>query len=177
LEVTFFDPILERPFVYEADAVILSTGAVPADIRDLEEMLPIQRDAHGYLVESHPKLRPVDGMAEGTYICGLAHSPRLFHETMAQALAAAGRAGAFLANTAQLESPIVSHVDQDRCVGCLVCVRSCPYGIPHINEEHRSEIQEALCLGCGVCAAACPAQAIDLAHYEDGQLLAEIEAC
>jgi heterodisulfide reductase subunit A-like polyferredoxin len=177
LEVSFVDPILQRPFLYQPDAVILSTGAVPADIQDLATMLPVQRDASGFLVEAHPKLRPVDGVAEGIYLCGLAHSPKLLNETIAQALAAAGRAGAFLANAAQIESPIVSHVDPERCVGCLACVRSCPYGIPHMNEEHRSEIQEALCLGCGVCAAACPAQAIDLAHYEDGQLMAEIEAC
>ena len=88
LEVNFVDPVLQRPFIYQTDAVILSTGAVPADIQDLEALLPVQRDEYGFLVESHPKLRPVDGAAEGIYLCGLAHSPKPMNETIAQALAA-----------------------------------------------------------------------------------------
>ncbi len=36
-------------------------------------------------------------------------------------------------------------------------------------------VNDALCKGCGTCVAACPAQAITGAHYDNHQILAEIE--
>ena len=66
--------------------------------------------------------------------------------------------------------------DPEKCAACLICVRSCPYGVPKINEEGVSEIDEALCHGCGVCAAECPAKAIKLNWYEDDQILCKVGA-
>ena len=60
-------------------------------------------------------------------------------------------------------------MDPARCAACLVCVRSCPYGVPAINEENVSEINEAICQGCGICASECPAHAIQLGHFESPQ--------
>ena len=62
------------------------------------------------------------------------------------------------------------------CAACLVCVLSCPYGVPRINEENVSEINEALCQGCGVCVSECPAKAIHLAHFDDDQIALEVHA-
>jgi heterodisulfide reductase subunit A-like polyferredoxin len=53
---------------------------------------------------------------------------------------------------------------------------SCPYGVPQINEDNVSEINEALCQGCGVCVSECPAKVIQLSHYEDDQVLENVEA-
>jgi heterodisulfide reductase subunit A-like polyferredoxin len=53
---------------------------------------------------------------------------------------------------------------------------SCPYGVPQINEDNVSEINEALCQGCGVCVSECPANTIHLAHYEDDQICAKVVA-
>jgi ferredoxin len=39
-----------------------------------------------------------------------------------------------------------------------------------------AHIEAAVCQGCGICAAECPAQAIQLAHYTDAQLAAEVRA-
>jgi heterodisulfide reductase subunit A len=57
-----------------------------------------------------------------------------------------------------------------------VCVMSCPYGVPRINEDNVSEINEAMCHGCGICAAECPAKAIQLSHYQDDQINVELQA-
>ena len=45
-----------------------------------------------------------------------------------------------------------------------------------IGAEDVSEINEALCQGCGICAAECPAKAIQLAHYEDDQIMVKVDA-
>ena len=176
LQVIFWDNILKRSIKWPVDAVILSAATEAADTAALAEVLKLPRNAQGFFVESHPKLRPLDFAAEGYYLCGTAHSPKLIKEAVTQGLAAAARAGAFLAATSQMISPIVAWVEQSRCVACLACVRTCPYQIPQIDEKGRSEIKAALCLGCGVCAGVCPAQAIQFSHYEDEQLKAEMSA-
>jgi heterodisulfide reductase subunit A-like polyferredoxin len=73
-------------------------------------------------------------------------------------------------------SAVTARVDAERCASCLICVRSCPFSVPRINEEGVSEIDEALCHGCGVCAAECPAKAIELNWYEDDQILCKVDA-
>ena len=66
---------------------------------------------------------------------------------------------------------MTAKVDQEHCASCLVCVRSCPYGVPRINKDGVSEIDEALCRGCGVCASECPAKIIQLSWYDDDQVM------
>jgi heterodisulfide reductase subunit A-like polyferredoxin len=176
LQVTFRDHILERDIRWPVDAVILSAAVVAADTAALARMLKVKRDDQGFWLEAHPKMRPVDLATEGYYVCGTGHSPRLIKEAVTQGLAAASRAGAFLAATSQVISPIVAEVEQGRCVGCLACVRTCPYQVPQMSDNGRSEINPALCLGCGVCAGVCPAQAINFSHYTDEQLQTEMSA-
>lgn len=78
----------------------------------------------------------------------------------------------------------IAVIEQEKCVGCLTCVRICPYHVPKINAQARSvgniagaaEIEAALCQGCGICVGECPAKAIQLVHYRDDQVLASIAA-
>jgi heterodisulfide reductase subunit A2 len=176
LQVTFTDHVLQRPLRVPADAVILSAATLAAETDTLATQLKVPRNAYGYFIEAHAKLRPVDFSSEGIYLCGTAHSPKLISETIAQALAAASRAGSFLSSASLSVGGTVAHVDKSLCAACLVCVMSCPYGIPRINEDNVSEINEALCQGCGVCASECPAKAIQLSHYEDDQIALEVVA-
>jgi heterodisulfide reductase subunit A-like polyferredoxin len=175
LSVTFVDHVLDRPVSMDVDAVVLSAGARANDTEELASLLKIPRNAGGFFIEAHAKLRPVDFASEGIFLCGMAHSPKLIGESIAQAMAAAARAGAFLADVNQTISGVTAHVEPDRCAACLVCVRTCPYGIPQINRDNVSEINEALCQGCGTCASECPAKVIQVAHYEDDQISAKIK--
>jgi heterodisulfide reductase subunit A2 len=175
LQVTFWDSILKRSIQWPVEAVILSAATRAAETANLARLLKLPRDEQGFFQENHPKMRPLDFAVEGYYLCGTAHSPKLIKEAVTQGLGAAARAGAFLAATQQLISPIVAEVEQGRCAGCLACVRTCPYHVPQM-EKGKSEIKAALCLGCGVCAGVCPAGAIHFSHYSDEQLLAEMGA-
>ena len=175
LTVVFNDHVLRRPVQVQADAVVLSAATLAAENPGLASMLKIQTSPDGFFMEAHVKLRPVDFAAEGLFMCGTAHSPKLISESIGQAMASAARAGAFLAATDQTIGGVVAHVKPELCAACLVCVRSCPYGIPQII-DNVSVINEALCQGCGTCVSECPAKAIKLANYSDDQIMIKVEA-
>jgi heterodisulfide reductase subunit A-like polyferredoxin len=176
LMVTFTDHVLKRRLRLRTDLLALSAGMVAEDTEELSSILKLGRNAEGFFMEAHVKLRPVEMATEGIFVCGTAHSPKLLTESIAQAQAAASRATTFLSQTELTLSAVTAQVAADRCAACLVCVRSCPYGVPRINAEGVSEIDEALCHGCGVCAAECPAKAIELNWYEDDQILCKVES-
>jgi len=176
VRVTFKDHILGRDLQVEADLLALSAGMVAADTEELASIVKLARTAEGHFMEAHVKLRPVDMATEGIFVCGTAHSPKLLSESIAQAYAAASRATTFLSQKQLTLSAVIAQVDADLCASCLICVRSCPYGVPKINADGVSQIDEALCHGCGICAAECPAKAIQLNWYEDDQILCKIDS-
>ena len=176
VSVTFHDHILDRDLTVEADILALSTGMRAADTEELASIMKLGRNPENYFIEAHVKLRPVDLGTEGIFVCGTAHSPKLISESISQAFAAASRAATFLAQPNLTLSAVTARVDPDKCAACLICVRTCPYNVPRINEEGVSEIDDALCQGCGACAAECPAKAIELSWYEDQQLLSKVDA-
>ncbi len=174
--VTFKDHVLGRYLKASPDLVTLSAGMVPEDTEELASIVKLARTAEGHFMEAHVKLRPVDMATEGIFVCGTAHSPKLLPESIAQAYAAASRATTFLSQPHLKLSGVTARVNPDNCAACLICVRACPYGVPKINADGVSEIDEALCQGCGVCTAECPAKTIELAWYEDEQLLCKVES-
>jgi len=176
VDVTFEDHILKRPLTVSTDLLVLSAGMRPEDTEELSSIVKAARTPEGYFMEAHVKLRPVDMATEGIFVCGTAHSPKLISETIAQAYAAAARAITFLAQDHLTLSAVTATVEADKCASCLICVRSCPFNVPKINDEGVSEIDAALCHGCGICTAECPAKAIQLNWYEDDQILCKVEA-
>jgi heterodisulfide reductase subunit A-like polyferredoxin len=176
LTVTFTDYILGRKLSVDTDLVALSTGIVAEDTEELASIMKLNRNPENYFIEAHVKLRPVEMATEGIFVCGTAHSPKLITETIAQAQAAASRALTFLSQPHLTLSAVTARVDPEKCASCLICIRSCPYDVPKINDEGVSYIDDALCQGCGACAAECPAKAIELNWYEDEQLLSKVDA-
>jgi heterodisulfide reductase subunit A len=177
VNVTFVDPILNRPLMVTADKLLLSTG-FKVDQKATERLARIfklPRTHDGYFLEEHVKLRPIDLPVPGCFVAGTAHSPRLIRESIAQAQAAASRVQTILAKDVIHLSPVVAQVDGDKCAACLVCVRACPFNVPYINADGYSEIDPAKCHGCGICAAECPAKAIQLMKFEDDQIMAKLE--
>ena len=158
-----------------AGLVALSAGMVAEDTEELASIVKLARTPEGFFMEAHVKLRPVDMATEGIFVCGTAHSPKLLPEAIAQSHAAASRATTFLSQSSLTLSAVTAQVEAEKCAACLICVRSCPYGVPKINADGVSEIDEALCHGCGICAAECPAKAIELNWYADDQILCKIE--
>jgi heterodisulfide reductase subunit A-like polyferredoxin len=121
----------------------------------------------------------MDFMEEGIFICGMAHYPKFIEECISHALATAGRAITILSKQPFYVGGTVAVVDQDKCVGCLTCVRTCPFHIPKIDSSvagvgnfvGAATIEPSLCHGCGTCTAECPATAIQLVNYMDTQIM------
>ncbi|MFQ5575409.1 MAG: FAD-dependent oxidoreductase [Anaerolineae bacterium] len=185
LEVRVWEPVLGKPLTLTPDAVVLSTPMVPsAGARELATKLKVSVDMDNFFLEAHVKLRPVDFASDGIFMCGLAHYPKFLDESIIQAQAAAARAATILSQEAITSSARVAVVNQARCVGCLTCVRICPYDVPKITANltgvgditGAARIEPTICQGCGICVAECPARAIQLMHYTDTQTLTKLNA-
>jgi heterodisulfide reductase subunit A len=176
IHVSFKDLTLGREIEVNPDQLILSTGVVAGDTEELANIVKVPLTGERFFLEAHVKLRPVDTQSDGIFVCGMAHSPKRIDEVISQALAASARACRLLSRDHIEVGGVVARVDPELCAACLICVRACPYEVPFINEDGVSEIDVSRCQGCGVCAAECPAKAITLSHFEDTQILAQIDA-
>ncbi len=178
LLVKGYDAELGRPVELISDIVVLATAMEPnMDLKELARKLGISVGAEGFLKERHTKLYPVDTMTEGIFICGCAQGPKDIPDSVAQAKAAAASAMSLLAPGKMKVEPLISEVDQEKCIGCGICENLCPYGaitLVEVNGSRKSKINETLCKGCGVCAAACPSKAITLHGFTYEQVLAQI---
>ncbi len=179
------DPLLDREIELMPDLVVLSTPVVsPEGMRDLASRLKLSIDMDGFFLEAHVKLRPVDFASDGIFMAGMAHYPKFLDETIAQAMAAASRAAIILSKKTMLTNARVAVVDPLKCVGCLTCVRICPYDVPLISNDlsgignilGAAYIEPAVCHGCGSCVSECPARAIQLMYYRDDQTMIKIDA-
>ena len=172
LSVKVFDKVLGMDILLEPDLLVLSAAIRPQpDAEGFASKLKLPLTQDGFYMEAHMKLRPLDFVNEGMYLCGLAHGPKTLAESISQARGAVSRAVTILSKPYLMVGGVVSEVDEDRCVACLTCVRSCPFGVPKINEIGVAYIEPAACQGCGICAAACPRKAIRLRHYSDEQVV------
>jgi heterodisulfide reductase subunit A-like polyferredoxin len=185
LAVTVWDSSLGEDLLLEPDLLVLSMPVVPSDgADDLATRLKVSADLDGFLLEAHVKLRPVDFSSDGLFLAGMAHYPKFLDETIVQAQAAAARATTIVGRDVLEVGGVVAEVDTDKCVGCLTCVRICPYDVPQVQSQFTgvgnivgaAYIETAQCHGCGVCVSECPAKAIQLVRYRTEQVEAQIDA-
>jgi len=176
LKISVFDQNLKTPIELQADYLVLSAAIRPHPAsRDIANLFKLPLDADGFFMEAHMKLRPLDFASSGIFLCGLAHSPKYFEEGIAQAQGAAARALGVLAQEQMYLGGPVACVDPQKCVICLTCVRTCPFGVPRVDQyQGVVAIEPAACQGCGSCASACPRKAIQVRHYRDKQYISKI---
>ena len=137
VSVKMLDPILGREIEHQTrSAGSIHTGDPLTGTRELASKLKISTDMDGFFLEAHVKLRPVDFSADGIFMAGMAHYPKFLDETIAQAQAAASRAAGILAQDTIMTNARVAQVDAEKCVGCLTCVRICPYEVPKISSDY-----------------------------------------
>lgn len=170
------DTLLGKPIQFDdVDLVVLSTGVVaPESTHKISQALNLSLSPDGFLMEAHPKLRPVDSFNDGIFLAGMAQGPKDIPDTVSQAKAAASGAMALMGKGKINIEPYYSVVDEDKCAGCEVCISVCPYNAIALNERGHAEVNPALCKGCGTCTSTCASGAITSQHYTDGQIAAMI---
>ncbi|MFZ5649320.1 MAG: FAD-dependent oxidoreductase [Bacillota bacterium] len=174
ITVEFDDHVTGYRLAVDADVLVLSTGVDPArDNEKLSRLFKVPLNAEGFLLEAHLKLRPVDFAADGLYLCGLNHSPKLLSESIVQSNAAAMRAASLLAKDKMENVAITAFVQEEICVGCGICVNVCSYNARYLDEfSGVAMVTDVLCQGCGACVAACPSGASQQKGYEKDQMVA-----
>jgi len=162
------------------DLVVLATGMEPNPVSDLVEMMKLPVGTDRFLLEVHPKLRPVELPVSGILLAGTCQAPMDVGEACNAAGAAAVKAAILLDRGYVELDPFVAQVDLEKCKGSGACLEAClNEGALKLVEMEisgqkvkRAQVTPALCMGCGACVAVCPENAIDI----DGWTLKQYEA-
>jgi heterodisulfide reductase subunit A len=167
-----------------ADLIVLSIGLVPSpDLGKISALFHTSRSSDGFLLEAHPKLRPLESAMAGVFLAGACQGPKDIPDTVAQASGAAAKAIDLLV-TGEIEiEPLKAVIDQDLCSGCRICESICPFVAIDMKpemvkgeEKLKAEVVEAVCQGCGMCSSACPTGAIKIQQYSSKQVVTQVQA-
>jgi heterodisulfide reductase subunit A len=180
------DTLAGIPVTIEADLVVLAAAMRPADgIAELAQKLNVGYDEFGFLLESHPKLRPVETNAAGVFVCGACQAPKDIPESVAQASAAASKVAVTFAASELTREPEIAHINEQTCAACFACVRTCPYHAVEKAEirarngtlvKHTARVNPGLCMGCGTCVAVCPSKSADIEGFSEEEIYSMVEA-
>ncbi|MCK5194124.1 MAG: CoB--CoM heterodisulfide reductase iron-sulfur subunit A family protein, partial [Desulfobulbaceae bacterium] len=162
------------------DLVVLVTGMEPNNVSELVDMMKLPVGPDRFLLEVHPKLRPVELPVGGIMLAGTCQAPMDVGEACSAAAAAAVKAAVLLGRGYVELDPFVAEVDLEKCQGTGACVEACLIeGALNLVEMEvdgekvkRAQVTSALCLGCGACVAVCSENAIDI----NGWTLKQYEA-
>jgi heterodisulfide reductase subunit A len=180
LSIDIFDTTTNKLFEIKTDMVVLVPALIPrVDSDEIAKILRISKGTDGFLLEAHPKLKPVDTSTNGIFIAGCCQAPKDIQDTVAQASAAAARAANILSKEELEAEPQVSCVNEDLCSGCGTCISVCAYNaielVKEKDEKINAKVNEVLCLGCGACVVACPSGAMQQHGFKDKQILPAIK--
>ncbi len=169
-----------------ADMVVLAPAVVPSSgVQELAQKLRIGYDQHDFLLEAHPKLRPVETNTAGVFLAGACHSPMDIPESVAQASAAASKALGLVTHERLTREPTIAVVDELTCNGCFECENVCAYKAIERKEildkdgvvtAVLAHVNEGLCQGCGACGVTCRSKSLEVEGFRDLQLFSAISA-
>ncbi|NNG01336.1 MAG: hydrogenase iron-sulfur subunit [Desulfobacteraceae bacterium] len=177
LSVKTRDILLGRDFTLSADIVVLTTAFMGSDtVDEIKGQLKVSANTDKYFQEAHVKLGPLEFPADGIALSGCAKSPLFFKEASEEGIGAAMRASIPMKNGFIEAEGIVAYIDDAECNQCGLCAKRCPFNAIVTDEEKHPEVIQALCKGCGLCSADCPQECIQIIHYSDDQVLAQVDA-
>ena len=171
------DTLMGKVRNIDVDMVILSIGLEPQDdADDVRRMFGMSCSAEGFFLEKHPKLAPVNTANDGVFLAGVCQGIKDIPDTVAQADAAAAKALSLIDAGEFALEPNTAIINEEGCSGCRICNNLCPYDAIEFDATLEvSRVVTELCKGCGTCVAACPAQVITGVHFNNDQIVAELE--
>jgi heterodisulfide reductase subunit A len=78
----------------------------------------------------------------------------------------------FIGDGTMVVDPVKAFILPDNCTKCEKCVPVCP--VNAISLEPEIVLDAFICIGCGACLSECEFEALDMYHYNDSQIEAEI---
>ncbi|MGC8873641.1 MAG: hydrogenase iron-sulfur subunit, partial [Chloroflexia bacterium] len=66
-------------------------------------------------------------------------------------------------------------VHPEKCTACGLCAEVCPFAAIVAEKKQPARVVEAACAGCGTCAAECRFGAIEMRHFSDAAIQAQVE--
>jgi heterodisulfide reductase subunit A2 len=150
-----------------ADLLVLpETIRSRKDTRALAELLQLSMGTDGYLQELNIHYyRPGLSNRKGIFLAGRCHLDTDDNGARADAMQAAANVDALFNSGSLVPEDIIAHVDSDKCIRCLTCIRTCPHIAVELAQYElvtAARVVDTACRGCGACVANCPVQAIKL---------------
>lgn len=59
-----------------------------------------------------------------------------------------------------LKNVVTLELDEEKCVGCGMCLTVCPHAVFSMNNGHARIASRDTCMECGACARNCPVEAV-----------------
>jgi heterodisulfide reductase subunit A len=177
LTMEWIDLVGRKRMRRRVGTVVLAAATLPyEDSHEMGSLLKVPLTEHGYFLEAHMKIKPLDFATDGIFLAGSCHGPKFLNEAIAQAIGAASRAATILANPTVVPEGLPSWVDSARCTGCGTCEENCAYNAITVDEDQGvASVNTVLCKGCGTCATVCPSGAPVSPKFEKDQIINMIE--
>lgn len=174
--IRYTDGILHQSMEVYCDRIGVSPYGLPVlPDKQLIERTKLSIDAYNQIQDNNIHLFPEQTNRPGIFTVGSCrgqhYTPQMITEAKATALEIHN-----LLSQKTLEVELSNAiVDEDKCVLCLTCIRSCPHKAMQVNQEKgTAESVPEACQKCGICAGECPAKAIELPVYSDRVILKQV---
>ncbi len=176
VELSYMDSILQQDAGVACDIVgISSCGISSAADPRLAEITAISTDLLGQLQDNNIHLFPEQTNRPGIFVVGACRGQYYLPQIIAEAKTTASAIHSLLKDGSMEVELSNAVVDEDKCILCLTCVRSCPHNAMEVDREKGTAVSiPEVCQKCGICAGECPAKAISLPVYSDDVLLSLI---
>lgn len=165
IKIVIKDPVVRTDVELMPDYLVVEEELVVGQQNlDLAAKLRIDTDLDGLLPSNNVHRFPAKSNRDGIFVVN----------NSADAANIALRVKELIGDGIKTVAADRAKVDEDRCVICLTCYRSCPHGAI-FWENGAAAISPAACQGCGICASECPMDAIQLGEFNDDMLRAGIQ--
>lgn len=173
VKIKFVDELVSQPFVVAPDFTVVEEIIRPSDsFKKLAQVLRLDTDSDGFLQANNMHRVPVFSNRQGIMIIGPARKIQSIADQLTDAENAVMATVGLLARSTQTMRAKVT-IHRGKCTICLTCYRVCPHGA--ITWDNRAIIMPEACHVCGICAAECPMDAIQLEHFTDEDIIAQIK--
>ncbi len=71
------------------------------------------------------------------------------------------------------EEPVVAIIDEERCIGCVICIKACPVDAIIGATKLMHSVIESECTGCRLCVPVCPVDCIDIITVAERKTLVD----